>query len=175
MEYLICLEIGKYKDFCVLGIFGYDMHKFTVKLGGGTTVAKNTRNLKKTVQQTSVFTLSSRIMKGLGVSVGVSIGCLILLSIFTMFSESSYLENHIQYVMVAVTMVSIFIGSVCSTLRTESMGLIIGMVVGLLYVVLSIAISCIFNQEAIVIVMIVSKVLAGLAAGAIGGLVGVNL
>ncbi|MPN12485.1 hypothetical protein SDC9_159803 [bioreactor metagenome] len=80
-----------------------------------------------------------------------------------------------QYIMVGVTMVSIFVGSVYATQKSESKGLIIGMAIGFIYVLCSIGIGLEITHEPVVLLVLVNKCIAGLAAGALGGLVGVNL
>lgn len=137
-------------------------------------MAKITRHTRAT-QPPSVQNIFVRIAKGILVSIVVSICCLILVSVVTLFTENNYIETHIQYIMVAITLISIFIGSVWATRHTESMGLIVGMIVGLLYVLFSMIISYALNQDSIIFLIVISKILAGLGAGAMGGLVGVNL
>ena len=137
-------------------------------------MAKFTRSAKSPTPP-SVKHICRRIAKGVLASILVSIGCLLLISIITLFTDNNYIENHIQYMMIAVTLISIFVGSVCATCRTQSRGLIVGMTVGLLYVLLSITISFTLHQDNMIILILITKCLAGLGAGAMGGLVGVNL
>lgn len=113
--------------------------------------------------------------KGVLVSLTISILCTIFLSIISLITENVFIENYLTYVMVAITITSIFIGSVYSTLKAESMGLIIGMAIGFIYVLFSIGIGMQLATEPISWLMIANKITAGLAAGALGGFVGVNL
>ncbi len=115
------------------------------------------------------------IFQGLLASFVVSIISIVFLSFLTLSSESTLLENYLQYVIVAVTMGSIFIGSAFATKRVESRALIIGMAVGCIYVLFSVGIGMELANESISWLVLANKFIAGLAAGALGGIVGVNL
>jgi len=106
--------------------------------------------------------------KGSGVVIPV-------LSFLTLTSESSFLEHYMQYVMVAVTMGSIFIGSAFATRKVESKALIVGMAVGCIYVLISVGIGMEITNESITLLILANKFIAGIAAGALGGIIGVNL
>jgi len=80
-----------------------------------------------------------------------------------------------QYILVGVSLTSIFIGSAYATQKAQTMGLIIGMTVGIIYVLVSLGIGVELNNDTLSIFVVANKIVAGLAAGALGGLVGVNL
>ena len=113
--------------------------------------------------------------KGVFLSLIISLLFTVFLSMINLITESSYVDNYLQYIMVGITMISIFIGSTYATLRAESMGLIIGVSVGVIYVLISVAIGMNLSQESISLLILANKMIAGIAAGALGGLVGVNL
>lgn len=113
--------------------------------------------------------------KGVILSFILSLLFTIFLSLINLITESSYVDSYMQYIMVGITMVSIFIGSTYATLHAESMGLIIGISVGIIYVLISVAIGMKLSQESISLLILANKIIAGTAAGALGGLVGVNL
>jgi putative membrane protein (TIGR04086 family) len=115
------------------------------------------------------------IVKGVLLSIAVSLLFTIMLSIISLITENLYVDKYMQYIMVGITMVSIFIGSAFATLRAESMGLIIGISVGVIYVLISVAIGMSLSRESISLLMLANKIIAGIAAGALGGLVGVNI
>jgi len=115
------------------------------------------------------------VFQGLLVSFIVSIISIIFLSFLTLTSESSFLEHYMQYVMVAVTMGSIFIGSAFATSKVESKALIVGMAVGCIYVLISVGIGMEITNESITLLILANKFIAGIAAGALGGIIGVNL
>ena len=115
------------------------------------------------------------IFKGVFISLLVSFLWILLLAFISLSSESLLVENYIRYLMVAATMISIFIGGIYAAKRTKSAGLLVGMAVGLVYVLISIAIGMIISSEPLTVLAVANKLFAGLAAGALGGLVGVNL
>lgn len=115
------------------------------------------------------------IFKGVLLSIAVSLILTVFLSLVNLATDSLYVDNYLQYIMVGITMVSIFVGSVYATKCAESMGLIIGIMVGIIYVLISVAIGMKLSQESISLLIFANKFIAGIAAGALGGLVGVNL
>ena len=127
---------------------------------------------KRQPENTGVAVL---IFKGVFASLLVSIACVLFLSIISLVTENTTIDKYLQYVMVGVTMVSIFIGSVYATQKAESKGLIIGMAIGIIYVLCSIGIGLELSHEPVLPLVLVNKCIAGLAAGALGGLVGINL
>ena len=115
------------------------------------------------------------IILGFIVSVCISLLFITLLSIINVVSDTFYIDNYLQYLMVVINMLSIFIGSVYAAQRVQSKVLWTGMAVGFLYVVFSIGIGMTMSGETISLSLLAGKLLTGLAAGALGGLVGVNL
>lgn len=57
------------------------------------------------------------IFKGVLVSFSFSIACVVLLAVISLVSENTYVDDYIQYIMVGVTMLSIFVGSACCSSR----------------------------------------------------------
>lgn len=115
------------------------------------------------------------IFQGVVASLIVSIVCMLFLSFVSLVSENTYIDKYMQYIMVAVTMVSIFVGSVYATQKAESKGLIIGMAIGIIYVLISVGLGMKLSHEPFIMLVLLNKFIAGVAAGALGGLVGVNL
>jgi putative membrane protein (TIGR04086 family) len=114
---------------------------------------------------------------GAGVLVGlmVSLVAIIFLSVVSLATESLFIENYLRYIMVAVTVTSIFIGSAFAAQRAGGAGLLVGMAVGIIYVLISVGVGLEMTQEPVSLLVLANKVFAGIAAGALGGLVGVNL
>lgn len=139
-------------------------------------MAKSTRGArfapKRQMQETGVALL---ILKGVVASLIVSIVSVLFLSGISLMTENTFIEQYMQYIMVGVTMISIFMGSVYATQKAESKGLIIGMVIGMIYVLFSVGLGLKVSPEPVVWLVLVNKCIAGLAAGALGGLVGINL
>ncbi len=119
--------------------------------------------------------LVALIIAGVMMSLAISAFAVIFLSVFFLVLESSFVERNLQYVIVGITMISIFLGSVYATFKVESKGLIVGLIIGLCYVSVSILIGFYVSQDNLSIGVLLNKYLAGIAAGGLGGLVGVNL
>lgn len=115
------------------------------------------------------------IMYGLGVSVMATLFFSLFLSFASMVTTSVQVETYMSYVVVGVTVTSIFIGSAYAAQKAGNNGLVIGAAIGAIYVFLSIALGMKLNGETITLAMFANKFFAGVAAGALGGTVGVNL
>lgn len=115
------------------------------------------------------------ICKGVLVSLAVSLFAVLLLSCISLVSDGSLIEDYLRYIMVGITVVSIFCGSAFAAQRMGSCGLLIGVAVGLIYVLISLAFGMEIAQDIVTLPVMATKFAAGMAAGALGGLVGVNL
>jgi len=115
------------------------------------------------------------ILRGVLVSLIVSLACTLFLSVISLVTENTYIDSYIQYIMVGVNMISIFIGSIYATQQIAAKGLLIGMFVGLIYVLLSAGFGMEIIHQYISLSVLANKFVAGVAAGILGGLVGVNL
>ncbi|SMC55680.1 TIGR04086 family membrane protein [Sporomusa malonica] len=135
-------------------------------------ISRRTRNYPQTPRNTNV---SMAIFKGVAVSIAVSLICAVCLSLISLISENRFIDTFLEYIMVAVTMTSIFIGSVYATKQIAAKGLLIGCAVGIIYVLFSLGIGIELGQEQISWLMLGNKFAAGSLAGALGGFIGVNL
>ena len=115
------------------------------------------------------------IFRGVLVSLVVALVCTLFLSVISLVTDNTYIDNYIQYIMVGVTMISIFIGSVYATQQATAKGLIIGTLIGIIYVLLSVALGMGISHETVSLLVLTNKFVAGIAAGILGGLVGTNL
>jgi putative membrane protein (TIGR04086 family) len=138
-------------------------------------MAKSYRQSSSRQATSRVKTLAIAAVSGLGVSILFSIVIAVILSLFSLFTDSNFVEEYLLYIMVAVNTVAIFCGSAYAAHKAKSYGLALGMVIGALYVFFSLAVGVLLNQEIIQILPLVNKLAAALASGALGGLVGVNL
>lgn len=136
---------------------------------------KISRRLRSNTQPPRSAGTAVLIFKGVITSVAVSVFCILFLSLISLTSDNSFIEAYMQYIMIGVSLTSIFIGSAYATQKAQTMGLIIGMTVGFIYVLVSLGIGVELNNDTLSILVVVNKIVAGLAAGALGGLVGVNL
>jgi len=115
------------------------------------------------------------ILKGVLVSLIVALVFTLFLSVISLVTDNTYVDFYIQYIMVGVTMISIFIGSAYATQQASSKGLLIGMFIGVIYVLLSVGLGMEISHESVSILVLTNKFVAGIGAGILGGLVGVNL
>lgn len=138
-------------------------------------MAKVTRRTRMNVPPQKVPGAVMAIGTGVLVSLMVSLVAIIFLAVVSLATESLFVENYLRYIMVAVTVTSIFIGSAFAAQRAGGAGLLVGMAVGLMYVLISVGVGLEMTQEPVSLLVLANKVFAGIAAGALGGLVGVNL
>lgn len=138
-------------------------------------MAKVTRRTRANSQPQKVQGAAVVIGKGVLVSLIVSLIAIIFLSVVSLVTENQIIEDYLRYIMVGVTVISIFIGSAYAANRAGGGGLIIGMAVGALYALISVGIGLEMTHEPVSLLILASKFLAGIAAGVLGGLVGVSL
>lgn len=115
------------------------------------------------------------ICKGVLVSFSFSVVCILLLTVISGMTENTYVDDYIQYIMVGVMMLSIFFGSAFSAHYAQAKGMLIGLSIGIIYVFFSVGIGMEINQGSINVFVLANKLIAGIAVGILGGLVGVNL
>lgn len=138
-------------------------------------MAKVTRRTRVNVPTQKVPGAVMAIGAGVLVSLIVSLVAIVFLSVVSLATESLFIENYLRYIMVAVTVTSIFIGSAFAAQRAGGAGLLVGMAVGLMYVLISVGVGLEMAQEPVSLLVLANKAFAGIAAGALGGLVGVNI
>lgn len=138
-------------------------------------MAKVTRRTRVSVPTQKVPGAVMAIGTGVLVSLMVSLVAIVFLSVVSLATESLFVENFLRYIMVAVTVTSIFIGSAFAAQRAGGAGLLVGMAVGLMYVLISVGVGLEMTQEPVSLLVLANKAFAGIAAGALGGLVGVNI
>ena len=138
-------------------------------------MAKIMKRARAVVKQQTASGIPSTVLRGLLASLGLSVMLTVLLSVFTLLVENSFIDGYLNYIMVAVTILSIFTGSVYAAHRAGSRGLLVGALVGAVYVLISVAIGMEINKETISLLTLANKFIAGVAVGALGGLMGVNL
>jgi len=115
------------------------------------------------------------LFKGVVAGLGVAIIGSILLSLASLTTDNVFIEEYNRYIMIGITVVSIFVGSAYAARKAGSHGIMIGITVGILYVLITIAIGMEISQDSPALLILTNKFVAGIAAGALGGMVGVNL
>ena len=115
-----------------------------------------------------------KILKGVGISFGLTLICLTIFSALLTYTNLS--ESLIQPVVIAVTGISILAGSFFATRKVGKNGIIKGIEVGIIYILLIYAISSIVNGGNFTLTIgSVIMILIGILCGAIGGIIGVNI
>ena len=138
-------------------------------------MTKPIKRARINTRQQEAIGLPLVIFKGILVSLGLSVMLTVLLAVFSLLVESAFIDRYLSYIIVAITMISIFAGSAYASHRAGSKGLLLGAIVGAIYVVVSVGIGMELNQETISLLVLANKFAAGVAVGALGGLLGVNL
>ncbi len=114
----------------------------------------------------------TRIIKGSIISVALTLILLFIYSIFLTYTKLN--ENTIPLFVIGITAISIFIGSLISSIHIKKNGIINGTMVGLIYIIaiylISSTISKDFSLNMYSTIMIISSIIAG----ALGGIIGVN-
>lgn len=138
-------------------------------------MAKVSRRTRFNAQPPKKVGATVLILQGVLVSISVSLVCVVSLALISLASENNSVENSLNYIMIGVTLISIFIGSVYATQKAQTMGLVIGVAVGAIYVLAALAIGIELTPDTLSLLVVANKLAAGMAAGALGGMVGVNL
>ncbi len=114
-----------------------------------------------------------RILKGYIVSVIITLALIFIFSVFLTFSNFS--ENIIEPVVIAITGISIFLGSQIGLIKLRRNGLINGGIIGAIYIasiyIVSSLVSGNFGINMYSTVMIIISIVAGM----LGGIVGLNM
>jgi putative membrane protein (TIGR04086 family) len=147
----------------------------TVKLVGGNAVAKVSKRARFNTQPKENAGIAGMLFKGVLVSLLVALVCTLFLTVVNLLTENLFVENHIRYIMIGINMISVFIGGAFAAQRTKSLGLLVGMGVGVIYVLISLAVGMEFSRDNLSLLVLANKFVAGMAAGALGGFIGVNL
>ena len=138
-------------------------------------MAKSSRYSRSALQSPKSTNTVLQVLKGALISLLASVIFVLLLVGFSLLQEDMTLDRYLQYVMIMIALLSIFIGSAWASHQTQSQGLLVGVSVGILYSLLSMLIGIELNPSTLSVSILLAKLAAALAAGALGGLVGLNL
>ena len=100
---------------------------------------------------------------------------IILLILAMLLSYTNMSENVITPVIIIITAISIMIGSIFSSIKIRKQGIINGAIVGSIYMVTIYILSSILYQNFSMSTNTIIMIVAGILAGATGGIIGVNL
>lgn len=131
--------------------------------------------IKKMTKENSEKKTSAiiNIVKGVITAIIFSIIALIIFSIILTNTELA--ESTINPIIMAITAISIFIGSIISVSKIEKKGIINGALVGLIYILFMYLLSSIINSNFSFNLNSVILIILATIAGMIGGIIGVNL
>lgn len=115
----------------------------------------------------------SYILKGLVLAFLFSLVCFLILSI--VLSLTSISENIIKPSSYIVMIVSIVIAGIYVAMKVDKNGWLYGSITGLLYIIILTIISMIVIGGFSLNQILISRVLIGIIAGAIGGILGINI
>lgn len=113
------------------------------------------------------------ILEGLGISILTSLVLLLLFAIILTFTNLS--EATINPTIIAVTGVSIVIGSMISSRKIRKNGLVNGAIIGVTYIGLLYIFSSVLNENFSINMQTIIMIIIGITFGILGGILGVNL
>ncbi len=114
-----------------------------------------------------------RMSTGIAISVVLTLVLLFVFSIILAYTNTS--EATIVPVIIGITGISILSGSSIATSKIKKKGIINGMIIGGVYILILYLISSILSAQFGLNMYSIIMMIIGIIAGAIGGIVGVNL
>ncbi len=113
------------------------------------------------------------VIKGELFSILINTIGLILLAILMTYSTIA--ETAIPILVIAINTISIFIGTSIATINLQKNGILNGVLIGIIYIVIYFIISLVTGNINTLNPKLILLVTLGIIAGAIGGIIGINL
>lgn len=113
------------------------------------------------------------VARGSIMAITITLVCLVIFSVILANTEVA--ESAINPVIILVTAVSIFVGSIMSVSRISKRGIINGGIVGMIYFLAIYILSGIVNSNFSINISGIILIFCGILAGMLGGIVGVNI
>ena len=113
-----------------------------------------------------------KIFKGLIMSFTITLIGILIFALILTYSNIS--ESTIPIVIIAISFVSILIGSTISTRKISKNGMINGGIIGGIYIAILYLISSIVNTGFSVNIYTIFMIILGIIAGLVGGILGIN-
>ena len=123
--------------------------------------------------ETSSNNMAIRIFKGLLFSFVITLVSIFIFSIILTYSNIS--ESIIPIVIIVITFISIFIGTMIGVRKINKNGMINGAIIGGSYVLLLYFISSLLNTGFTLNIYTIIMIVVGIISGIIGGIIGVNM
>ena len=117
--------------------------------------------------------MAVRIFKGLIVAFIITLISIFIFSIVLTYSNVS--ESIIPIVIIVLTFISIFIGTMISVRKINKNGMLNGGIIGGAYVLFLYLLSSILNTGFTLNTYTIIMIIAGVLSGIIGGIIGVNM
>ena len=114
-----------------------------------------------------------RIVKGSITSIILTLVLLFIFSIIVTYTNVK--ESIISPIIIIITSISILIGSSISSLKIKKNGLLNGAIVGIIYILTIYILSSIMGMGFKIDINSVLMIIFAIAAGMLGGIVGVNI
>jgi putative membrane protein (TIGR04086 family) len=115
----------------------------------------------------------SIILKSVGIGYGFSLICFLILALLVTFTRLS--EGIVPMVTQAIIIMGLTISGAGAAMRAKSRGWLYGIICGILFIGIVVIVSWIAVDGFTFDKYVLSKVLLGVAVGAIGGMIGINL
>ena len=112
------------------------------------------------------------VVKGVIISIIFTLIFLFIFSVILTYTDIS--ESFTTPVIIVITAISIFIGSSIGNLKMRKNGLLNGAIVGGIYLISIYFLSGIINHNFSMTIQSVIIIIAGMACGMLGGIIGVN-
>ncbi len=113
------------------------------------------------------------VARGSIIAITITLVCLVIFSVILANTEVA--ESTINPVIILVTAVSIFVGSIMSVSRILKRGIINGGIVGMIYFLAIYILSGIVNSNFSINISGIILIICGILAGMLGGIVCVNI
>lgn len=113
-----------------------------------------------------------KIFKGLLISFAITLIGILIFALILTYSNVS--ESTIPIVIIAISFISILIGSTISTRKISKNGMINGGIIGGIYVAILYLISSIVSTGFSINIYTIFMIILGIIAGLVGGILGIN-
>lgn len=113
-----------------------------------------------------------KIFKGLLISFAITLIGILIFALILTYSNIS--ESTIPIVIIAISFISILIGSTISTRKISKNGMINGGIIGGIYVAILYLISSIVSTGFSINIYTIFMIILGIIAGLVGGILGIN-
>jgi len=111
--------------------------------------------------------------KCVGLSYLMTLSIFLVVALFLCFTE--FPESMIGSAVVVTTIISIMFGGTCIARKARTRGWLNGAIAGLIYMIVLYLLSSLMGKGFGISQYVITMMLVGAAAGAVGGIVGINL